>query len=148
MPITFRCTCGQAYNVAESLAGEALRCPACEATLVVPATSTASDVVPDDDTADEDPGPAYGLAEDPRPAVDDDPDVVAEELEVVDEIAHDEASDPDYFVAATPAKAYRLYPYGDELLVLHAGPFRWALAGALASRSRVVETGGNKPADE
>jgi hypothetical protein len=154
MPISFRCTCGEAYDVADTLAGQQLRCPACQAILVVPATSVVDEVVPDSDAADEDFGAPYGLADDPRPAVDDEPEVVDEDPDVVEEFAGDESGDPEYFVAANPAKAYRVYPYGDELLVLHAGPFRWAFAGALASRSRVGEVGevgqagGHTAADE
>jgi|SRR5262245_12820463 len=147
MPITFGCKCGQSYTVADLLAGQELRCLACDATLVVPATSTVGEVVTDCDEADEDPGATYGLADNPRPAVVDGPDVVDEDPDVVEEFADDEAGEPEYFVAANPAKAYRLYLYGDELLVLHAGPFRWALAGALASRSGVGKAAGHTAAD-
>ena len=120
MPITFRCKCGQTYDVADILVGQELRCPACAATLVVPATSAADEMVTDGDEADDEAGATYGLADDPRPAVDAEPEVVDEHPDVVEEFAGDEAGDPEYFVAANPAKAYRLYPYGDELLVLHA----------------------------
>jgi hypothetical protein len=148
MPITFRCTCGQAYDVADTLAGQELRCPACEARLVVPATSTAGEPVADLDDLEEDPGTPYRFANDPRAVINDEPDVVDEEPDVVEEFADDEAGDPEYFVAANLDNAYRLYPYGDELLVLHAGPFRWALAGALAARSGPGEAGRYKAADE
>ena len=148
MPITFRCKCGQEYNVPDTFAERELRCPACEAVLVVPATSLIGEPVPDSDEADEEPGAAYGLADDRRPTVDDGPEIVDEAPDVVEEFADDEAGDPEYFVAANPAKAYRLYLYGDELLVLHAGPFRWPLARALASRTGFAKAGGQSVADQ
>jgi len=148
MPINFRCSCGQEYDVADTLAGQELRCLSCESTLTVPATSAVDEVVPDCDDADEDPGATYGLADDPLPAVADEPDVVDEQPDVVEEFAGDEAGEPEYFVAANPSKAYRLYPYNDELLVLHAGPFRWSLARTLTSRSGLGKAGGHVAADE
>jgi hypothetical protein len=55
--------------------------------------------------------------------------------------------DPEYFVAAYPPghtlrhpKTFRIYPYGDELLVLHAGPFCWGLVGTLTDRPGVRES--------
>jgi hypothetical protein len=116
--------------------------------MVVPAASTAGEPVTDEDDPEEDAGTPYRFADDPRPAVDDEPEVVDEEPDVVEDFADDEAGDREYIVAASPDRAYRLYPYGDEVLVLYAGPFRWALAGALASRSRPGEAGGRKAADE
>jgi len=148
MPITFGCKCGQQYNVPDTFAGRELRCPACEAVLVVPATSAIGELVPDADEAEEEPGTTYGLADNRHPTVDDEPDIVDENPDVVEEFADDDAGDPEYFVAANPAKAYRLYPYGDELLVLHAGPFRWSLAGVLASRSGLGKASARTAADE
>src|SRR5262245_36009903 len=140
MPIAFRCKCGEAYNVADTLAGQELRCLACEAKLVVPATSADNEVVSDCEVVDEDLDAPYRLADDPRPVIDDEPDVVDDDPDVVEEL--DEVGEPEYFVAASPSKAYRVYPYRDELLVLDAGPFQWALAGVLASRSGMAKAGG------
>jgi hypothetical protein len=51
-----------------------------------------------------------------------------------------------YFVAAYPPgvslrqpKTFRLYPYRDELLVLHAGPFAWAQVNLLADRPGIPD---------
>lgn len=154
MTITFSCACGASFDVPEDLAGLHAPCPNCHAELVVPPP----DDEPVSDLEVEDAAPAYRFADAPLPVVedapavftaDDEPEVVDDEVEVVEEPEPGPAADgdPEYFVAAYPPgttlrhpKTFRVYPYGDELLVLHAGPFCWGLVGTLTDRPGVRET--------
>ena len=152
--ITFSCACGASFDVPEDLAGLHAPCPNCSTELVVPP--------PDDDEPVSDleveEGPAFRFADtipvvEDAPAVfaADEPEVVDDEVEVVDEPEPEPEpvadGDPPYFVAAYPPghtlrhpKTFRLYPYGGEVLVLHAGPFCWGLVGTLTDRPGVRET--------
>lgn len=153
MDITFACACGASFTVPDDLAGLRAPCPACHAALVVPS--------PDDDEpvtdldVEEDTAAAYRLADAVAPAVDEEPEViedvepeeVADDVEVVGDAEPDEDDSTEYFVAAYPPgttlrhpKTFRFYRYGDELLVLHAGPFCWGLVGTLTDRPGVRET--------
>jgi hypothetical protein len=160
MAITFACACGASFAVPDDLAGLRAPCPACHAGLVVPPPDD-DDPVTDLDV-EEDAAPAYGFADDTIPVVDDapavfaddEPEVVDDEVEVVDddvevvgEAEPGADGEPEFFVAAYPPgtslrhpKTFRFYPYGDELLALHAGPFCWGLVGTLTDRPGVRET--------
>ena len=68
-------------------------------------------------------------------------------MELVEEAAPADDGEPEFFVAVYPPgttlrhpKTFRIYPYGNELLVLHAGPFCWGLVGTLTDRPGVRET--------
>src|SRR3954447_13360852 len=163
MAIAFSCVCGAAFDVPDDLAGLQAPCPACRAALVVPAAE--DDEVVEDVEVEEGPatyqfasGAAIPLVDDAPPLrlapaavpqVDDEPEVVgdAEPAEVVEDAEPDDDATPEYFVAAYPPgstlrhpKTFRLYPYGSELLVLHAGPFCWTLVGTLTDRPGVRES--------
>ena len=158
MAITFACACGASFTVPDDLAGLHAPCPACRAALVVPP--------PDDDEPVSDldvvevSAPAYRLTDEAAPAVDDEPEVVAEvepeevvdDVEAVADAGPDGGGEPEYFVAAYPPgstlrhpKTFRVYLYGDELLVLDLAlrdqrrPGRRAVAGARAGVARVLQ---------
>lgn len=141
MPITFSCPCGQSYTVADLMSGMRTRCEACKAVLVVPAATVEDDEpVTDFDAEEESTGGAYGLAGEsapaPVPALDDEPELVDDDEEVVAEVEQDDSS-PVYLVAATKSKTFRLYPDRDEVLVLHAGP--GTAAGDAAARKGLTK---------
>lgn len=126
MPITFSCPCGQSYTVADLMSGMRTRCEACKAVLVVPAATAEDDEPVTDFDAEEEPtSGAYRFAGKSAPskvpALDDEPELVDDDEEVVDEVEGDDTS-PVYLVAASRSKTFRLYPDRDEVLVLHAGP--------------------------
>jgi hypothetical protein len=154
MAISFSCTCGASFDVPDELAGLRARCPACGTTLIVP---TPADDEPITDVEVEETTTPYRLADESRPFVDVDDEVVDdvegdEEIEFVDddvefieEAEADEGVEPDaepvFFVAAyppgtslRPPKTFRIYQSGRELLVLHAGPFGWGLVDTLNDR--------------
>jgi hypothetical protein len=156
MAIAFSCRCGAAFDVPDDLAGLHAPCPNCHTALVVP--SVEDGVV--DDVEVEDGPTTYRFADpnapppedEPAPAaadtkLDDEPEVVgdAEPEETAETEPADESS-PEYFIAAYPPgtslrqpKTFRLYPYRDELLVLHAGPFDWRQVELLADRPGVPD---------
>jgi hypothetical protein len=163
MAIAFSCVCGAAFDVPDDLAGLHAPCPNCHLPLVVPVA--ADDDVVEDVEVEDGPGPyrfadgaAIPLVDDAPPLrlahaavpeADDEPEVVgdAEPAEMVEDADPDDDATPEYFVAAYPPggtlrhpKTFRLYPYGSELLVLHAGPFCWGLVGTLIDRPGVRET--------
>lgn len=157
MAIAFSCPCGTDFEVPDDMAGLHAPCPRCHAPLIVPA-ATDDEVVDDVEVED---GPiAYRFADPnaPPPAdgpapvaaetkLDDEPEVVGDaEPEDTAEAEPTDESSPEYFVAAYPPgtslrqpKTFRLYPYRDELLVLHAGPFAWRQVDLLADRPGVPD---------
>jgi hypothetical protein len=143
MPIQLTCSCGKSYTVDDALAGKRVRCRACSASLIVPAEEepfTDFEVVEDESAA------PYGIA-----AEDGAPEAAASDI--VQESAPapttgslanpDGDAPPEYFIAAYEGtlvhlpKLYRIYPDGDGLLVIHAGPFNWWMVDSLKSWSRV-----------
>jgi hypothetical protein len=166
MAIAFSCQCGTAFEVPDDMAGLHAPCPRCHAPLVVPAP-TDDEVVDDVEVED---GPiTYRFADpnapppedEPAPAaadtkLDDEPEVVGDaELEEAAEAEPADESSPEYFVAAYPPgtslrqpKTFRLYPYRDELLVLHAGPFAWRQVDLLADRPGVPDAERKKIREE
>lgn len=46
MPIPIRCSCGKAFNLKDEMAGKALKCPACQAVIRVPAAGGAKAATP------------------------------------------------------------------------------------------------------
>jgi hypothetical protein len=160
MAIAFACRCGASFEVPDDLVGLHAPCPNCHAALVVPPPDD-DEPVSDLDVEEEDLATPYRFADAPLPIVADAPAVFTadDEPEVVDDVDDDVEvvegpdpepvadGDPEYFVAAYPPghtlrhpKTFRIYPYGDELLVLHAGPFCWGLVGTLTDRPGVRET--------
>ena len=148
MPITFSCTCCKSFTVADALAGKRTRCPACKSPLTVPVPDDEPELVEDLEVVEddvevvedfevvEDDSPApYGLADDrpPVPARRPDPEPV--------EAAVEDDGRPDYFAAvyeggvAHKPRIFRVYPDGDELLFVSAGPFNWSLVDAAVGRT-------------
>lgn len=138
MPITFSCACGQRYTVDDALAGKRVRCRACESPLVVPAV--------EEQCADfevvEEGGPVYGIAAEnahPVAAAADRDQVPVPAQGTGSATKPDPDAPPEYFIAAFDGsllhlpKLYRIYPDGDGLLVIHAGPFNWWMVDALKS---------------
>src|SRR5262249_58834190 len=99
----------------------------------------------------EEPAPAAAEAK-----LDDELEVVGDvEPEEVTETEEPDENSPEYFIAAYPPgtslrqpKTFRLYPYRDELLVLHAGPFAWRQVDLLADRPGVPDTERKKIREE
>jgi hypothetical protein len=160
MAITFSCTCGKQYRVDDALAGKRTRCPACKATLVVPAPETK----PEEEFADfevveeaDEPGPVYGFVQEDSPkaipatARAKEPDSTPEPAGADSSKEPEEAGGPAYFVVAHQGeftlspKFFRVYPDGDGLLLIHAGPFNWNMVGQLqgeAIRGMAARTAG------
>src|SRR5688500_7594742 len=116
MAIAFSCSCGKSYRVDDALAGKKTRCPACNASLLVPMPAAEPDEpLPELEVIDEDgPATAYGLAagqvvdeapevvEDDRPPVfeDDRPPVDRDERPEPEEVEEEPADGrPAYFIA-------------------------------------------------
>jgi hypothetical protein len=144
MPITFSCSCGKSYTVDDGLTGKRVRCRACDSPLVVPAEEES---FADFEVVEEEGGPAYGIAaeEAPPAATVSDPDPgPAQRTDSAAEPGVD--APPEYFIAAYEGtlvhlpKLYRIYPDGDGLLVIHAGPFNWWMVDALKSWAGVRNT--------
>ena len=88
------------------------------------------------------------VTEDDRPPVfeDDRPRVNRDERPEVDEVEEEPGDGrPEYFLAVYPAdktviyqpKTFRVYPDGDQLLFVHAGPFSWGLLNDLMGPGHV-----------
>jgi len=144
MAIAFACACGKSYTVADGLAGKRTRCPACQSALVVPAPAV-EEPVEDLEVVEDAPATTYGLAADSRPtpvAFDDDGEVARdEEPEVVDADGR-----PKFFLAVYDGsksvvhkpRVFRVYPDGDDLLFVWAGPFSWGAIDALAMQGHIA----------
>lgn len=146
MAITFSCACGENYTVADMLAGNKFQCLACQKELLVPNTTAVDEDLVEDLEIEEESGSTYGFAGDysagKRTAED------IQESDAIDEpeFVEDDDELPEYFVAAFPPgdrtlkpKTFRIYPYHDELLVVHAGPFSWGVVRTLLDRPGVRE---------
>jgi hypothetical protein len=149
MPISFSCPCGKSYSVDDPLAGKRTRCPACMSSLTVPVPDAEPELVEDLDLVEDelevvdDRAPAsYGLADD-RPSV---PNREADlEPEVVDDEPVEDDGKPDYFAVGYDGsgslvhkpRSFRVYPDGDELLFVHAGPFNWHCIDAAIGRDAI-----------
>jgi hypothetical protein len=156
MPITFACACGKSYTVADALAGKRTQCPVCQAPLTVPAPE------PQALALVEEPSEDFEVVEDDAPV--EEVEVVEEvaefevtaadvipDVEPVEEpaAAAEEAAEPDgrpaYFLTAfegavSTAKLFRVYPDGESLLFIHAGPFHRSMALGDRGRERAVKS--------
>jgi hypothetical protein len=147
MSITFACTCGKNFTVDDALAGKRTRCPACRLPLTVPEPEP--DVIEDFEVVDdgvavleEETVTAYGLADDRPPVEAAEPDP---EPELVEDEAIVDDGKPDYFAVAfdgsssflAKARFYRVYPAGDELLFIQAGPFNWSAVDVAVGRDAI-----------
>lgn len=141
MPIAFSCTCGKKFTVDDALAGKRTRCPVCKSPLTVPVPEAEPEVIEDFEVIEDDvevveaaAPAAYGLADDRPPVADAEPEFVEDEA-----VADD--GTPDYFAVAYDGnggfhkpRSFRVYPDGDELLFVHAGPFNWHAVDAAIGR--------------
>jgi hypothetical protein len=149
MPISFSCHCGKTYSVEDSLAGKRTRCPACKASLTVPVPDAEPELVEnlelvedDLDMVEDDAPASYGLADDRPPVPSREADL---EPEVVDDEPLEDDGKPDYFAVAYDGtstlvhkpRSFRVYPDGDELLFVHAGPFNWHCVDATIGRDAI-----------
>jgi hypothetical protein len=134
MPITFSCSCGKSYTVDDALAGKRVSCRKCGAQTVVPA---GDEPFEEFEVVEEEAAPAYGLAPEIPPAKHD--DQASAPSQSIEKAKPQGGGAPDYFIAAYEGtlvhlpKLYRIYPDGDGLLVIHAGPFNWWMVDALKS---------------
>ena len=135
MPISFACSCGKSYTVGDELAGKRTRCPACKATLEVPQPAEEPADAGFELVADDEPDEA-GDAPSPFTFADQPAAVAAPAPEPADA---DESATPRYFTVAHDSKLipklYRIYPDGDQLLMLYAGPFNWNLVDQVLASS-------------
>lgn len=149
MPITFACTCGKSFTVADALAGKRTRCPACNSSLTVPVPDAEPEVIEELELVEDDlevvehnAPAAYGLADDRPPVPSRDAD---EEPEIVEGELPPDDGKPDYFAVGYDGsgslvhkpRSFRVYPDGDELLFVHAGPFNWHCIDAAIGRDAI-----------
>jgi hypothetical protein len=140
MAITFSCSCGKVFTVDDALAGKRVSCRKCEGQLVVPAVIEACEVF---EVVEEEPS-AYGVAPESGPPEDKRDTAPSQNKDAA--ANPDPKGPPDYFIAAYDGslvhfpKLYRIYPDGDGLLVIHAGPFNWWMVDSLRNWAGARDT--------